>query len=168
MSRHTKSRPCDWGFDWMALSGAPDLLTGSTGTACLRRFSLLPASRKIVFKEDKNSCLSVGILAFHIQSPAASGRYGDLSKTEKWWEGEGLPPVSGWNQNVLWLNFWTQALCPHTVPPHPNNYLLDTSSSSILIFLNCSLRRRKHPFSLRLSSSLNLLFIFSLSLSPPS
>lgn len=49
----------------MALSETPDLLTGAKGTVFLRRFPLLPASRKIVFKEDKSSCLSGGILPFH-------------------------------------------------------------------------------------------------------
>lgn len=49
----------------MALSETPDLLGGTKGTVFLRRFPLLPALRKIVFKEDESSCLSGGILTFH-------------------------------------------------------------------------------------------------------
>jgi len=53
----------------MALSETPDLLTGTKGTVFLRRFPLLPALRKTVFKENESSCLSGGILAFHIGCP---------------------------------------------------------------------------------------------------
>lgn len=53
----------------MALSEAPDLLRGIKGTVFLRRFPLLPALRKIVFKEDESSCLSGGILVFHTGCP---------------------------------------------------------------------------------------------------
>lgn len=53
----------------MALSETPDMLTGTKGISSSEEIPVLPASRKVVSKEDRSSCLSGGFLAFHSGPP---------------------------------------------------------------------------------------------------
>lgn len=119
----------------MALSETPDLLTGTEGTVFLRRFPLLPASRKIVFKEDESSCLSGGILPFHTV-PTAPRRHTGLPSDEI---AEGTRSFSGLAEFLnVGLHFFSSLAL--TAPTHPQYYLSDSSFPSIPILLNCSLR----------------------------
>lgn len=99
----------------MALSETPDLLTGTEGTVFLRRFPLLPASRKIVFKEDESSCLSGGILPFHTV-PTAPRRHTGLPSDEI---AEGTRSFSGLAEFLnVGLHFFL--LLPLLLQPIPN------------------------------------------------
>lgn len=99
----------------MALSETPDLLTGTEGTVFLRRFPLLPASRKIVFKEDESSCLSGGILPFHTV-PTAPRRHTGLPSDEI---AEGTRSFSGLAEFLnVGLHFFFFS-CPYCSNPSP-------------------------------------------------